>query len=33
MPCYIGIGYPKKDAYEVEQHFYNADQKIHIGKW
>lgn len=33
MPCYIGIGYPKEDAPEVEQHHFTADQKIHIGKW
>lgn len=33
MPCYIGIGYPKEDAYEVEQHTYTADDKMHIGKW
>ena len=33
MPCYIGVGYPKEDAYKVEQHEYIAEQKIHFGKW
>ena len=33
MPCYIGIGYPKEAAYEVEQHEFTAEQKMHFGKW
>ena len=33
MPCYIGVGYPKEGAYEVEQHTFTADEKMHIGKW
>ncbi|NBI67158.1 hypothetical protein D1646_10075 [Pseudoflavonifractor sp. 60] len=33
MPCYIGIGYPREDAPEVEQLTFSADQKMHMGKW
>ena len=33
MPCYIGIGYPREDAYEVEQHLYAPEQKMHFGEW
>lgn len=33
MPCYIGIGYPKADAPEVEQLTFSAEQKMHMGKW
>lgn len=33
MPCYIGIGYPKEDAPEMEQLIFTADQKMHMGKW
>lgn len=33
MPCYIGIGYPKDNAYEVEQYTVTADEKMHFGKW
>ena len=33
LPCYIGIGHPKEDAPEVEQHHFTAEQKMHFGKW
>ena len=33
LPCYIGIGYPKENVQEVEQHHYTAEQKMHFGKW
>lgn len=33
MPCYIGIGYPREDAPEVEQLTFSAEQKMHMGKW
>lgn len=31
MPCYIGIGVPKKNAVQLEQHRYTPAQKIHRG--
>lgn len=33
MPCYIGIGYPAKDAPEIEQIAVSVDEKLHFGKW
>lgn len=33
MPCYIGIGYPKTDAPEVEQLTFSAKQKMRMGRW
>lgn len=33
IPCYIGVGYPSNNAEELEQTFYFAEEKIHIGKW
>ena len=33
MPCYLGLGYPADDKVVVEQNMYQAEDKIHIGKW
>lgn len=33
MPCYIGVGYPKKDAAAVEQVKRDPDSVMHKGKW
>ena len=33
MPCYIGVGYPKEDAPQLEQIRYSAGEKMHFGRW
>lgn len=33
MPCYIGLGYPAKNAEKVIQNKVNASDKIHFDKW
>lgn len=33
MPCFIGIGVPKKDAKYVEQKEIDISQRIHIDRW
>jgi len=33
LPCYIGLGYPKKDAVINIQKEVSAKNKIHIDKW
>lgn len=33
MPVYIGVGYPAGEATVLDQYFYTADEKMHMGKW
>lgn len=33
MPAYIGIGYPDKNAPDMVQYAFTADEKIHFGQW
>lgn len=33
MPCFIGIGRPKKDAYVVKQKEIRIEERIHWDKW
>ena len=33
MPCFIGIGVPKKDAKYVEQKEIDISRRIHIDRW
>lgn len=33
MPCFIGLGKPKKDAPAVKQKEINVRERIHINKW
>lgn len=33
MPCYIALGYPKKDAQMPVQKIINVDDRLHINKW
>ncbi len=33
MPCYLGIGYPAKDAVIIPQKEFDIRDKLHINKW
>lgn len=33
MPCYLGIGYPAKDAVIIPQKQFNIRDKVHINQW
>lgn len=33
MPCYLGIGYPHKDAVIIPQKHFNISDKIHVNRW
>ena len=33
MPCYIALGYPKKDAKIPVQKQINVEDRIHINNW
>ncbi len=33
MPCYLGIGYPAKDAVIIPQKQFDIKDKIHINQW
>jgi nitroreductase len=33
MPCYLGIGYPAKDAVIIPQKKFDIKDKIHINQW
>lgn len=33
MPCYIALGYPKKDAKLPVQKVINVEDRIHINRW
>ena len=33
MPCYIALGYPRKDAKLPVQKVINIDDRLHINHW
>ena len=33
MPCYLGIGYPAKDAVIIPQKEFDIKDKIHLNRW
>ena len=33
MPCYLGIGYPAKDAAEISQKQIDINDRIHVNQW
>lgn len=33
IPCYLGIGYPAKDAVTIPQKQFDIKEKIHVNRW